>query len=105
VPIRALKLPKSVDATTAKNNLGELLDKAHFGEAPFLVTKRREPWAVILGIDAYEDLLDQLDTMAEQISPELQKSLEQSMEEYRRGDVGTLEDIRRILRRKGKGRA
>jgi prevent-host-death family protein len=105
MPAPSLKLPKSVDATTAKNNLGELLDKAHYGEFPFLVTKRREPWAVILGIDAYEDLLDQLDTMAEQISPELQKSLEQSMEEYRRGDVGTLEDIRRILRRKGKGRA
>jgi DNA anti-recombination protein RmuC len=63
------------------------------------------PWAVILGIDAYEDLLDQLDTMAEQIDPDFQRSLQQSMEENRRGDVGTMEDIRRILRRKEKGRA
>ena len=105
MPTRALKLPKSVDATTAKNNLGELLDKAHFGAVPFLVTKRREPWAIILGIDVYEDLLDQLNTMAEQIDPGFQKSLQQSMEEYRRGDVGTMEDIRRILRRREKERA
>jgi len=68
-------------------------------------TKRSATSAAILGIDAYEDLLDQLDTMAEQIDPEFQKSLPQSMEEYRRGDVGTMEDIRRILRRKDKGRA
>ncbi len=100
-----MKLPKSVDATTAKNNLGELLDKAHYGEAPFLVTKRNDPWAVILGINAYEDLLDQLETMAEQLDPEFQKSLRQSMEEYRRGDVGTVEDIRRILRRRGQALA
>jgi hypothetical protein len=58
-----------------------------------------------LGIDAYEDLLDQLDTMAEQIDPDFQRSLQQSMEEDRRGDVGTMEDTRRILRCKEKGRA
>jgi len=56
-------------------------------------------------MDVHQDLLDQLDTMAEQIDPEFQKSLRQSMEEYRRGDVGTMEDIRRILRRKYKRRA
>lgn len=105
MPTPSLKLPRSVDATTAKNNLGELLDKAHFGEAPLLVTKRNDPWAVILGIDAYEDLLDQLDTMAEQIDPDFQRSLQQSLEEDRRGDVGTMEDTRRILRCKEKGRA
>jgi len=48
------------------------------------------------------DLLDQQDTMAEQMDPDFQMSLQQSMEEYRGGDVGTMEDIRRILRRKGK---
>jgi len=68
-------------------------------------TKRSVTSAEILGIDASEDLLDQLDTMAEQIDPEFQKSLQQSMEEYRRGDVGTMEDIRRILRRREKERA
>lgn len=102
MPTRALKLPRSVDATTAKNNLGELLDKAHFAEVPLLITKRHEPWAVVMGIDTYEDLLDQLDTLAEQVDPEFQKSLRQSMEEYRRGDVGTVEDIQGILRRKDK---
>jgi len=56
-------------------------------------------------MDVHQDLLDQLDTMAEQIDPEFQKRLRQSMEEYRRGDVGTMEDIRRILRRKYTRRA
>jgi prevent-host-death family protein len=106
VPTPSLRLPNSVDATTAKNSLGELLDEAHFGDAPLLVTKRNDPWAVNLRIDTYGDLLDQLDTMAEQLNPEFQNGLQQSMEEYRRGDVGTLEDIRRTLkRRKGKERA
>jgi len=56
-------------------------------------------------MDVHQDLLDQLDTLAEQINPEFRKSLQQSMEEYRRGDFGTMEDIRGILRRKDKGRA
>jgi DNA anti-recombination protein RmuC len=56
-------------------------------------------------MDVHQDLLDQLDTMSEQIDPGFQKSLQQSMEEYRRGDVGTMEDIRRILRRREKERA
>ncbi len=43
-----------------------------------------------------KELLDQLDTMGEQIDPEFQKRLQHSMEEYRRGDVGTMEDIRRV---------
>jgi len=37
-----------------------------------------------------EDLLDQLDTMTEQIDPRFQKSLHQSMKECRRGNVGTV---------------
>ena len=56
-------------------------------------------------MDVHQDLLDQLDTMTEQIDADFQKSLQRSMEEYRRGNVGTMEDIRRILRRKSKERA
>lgn len=51
-------------------------------------------------MEDYEDLLDQLETMAEQLDPEFRKSLKQSMQEYRTGRVGTVEDIRKILRQK-----
>jgi len=56
-------------------------------------------------MDVHQDLLDQLDTMTEQIDPRIQKSLHQTMKECRRGIVGTMEDIRRILRRKYTRRA
>lgn len=64
-----------------------LNDKARFGHEPILVSKRKTPWAVILGVEDYEDLLNQLETMAEQLGPEFQKSLRQSMEEYRTGKM------------------
>ena len=46
----------------------------------------------------FEDLLDQLDTMTEQIDPRIQKGLHQTMKECRRGIVGTVGDIQEILR-------
>jgi len=56
-------------------------------------------------MDVHQDLLDQLDTMTEQIDPRFQESLHQSMKECRRGNVGTVGDIQEILRSKGKRRA
>lgn len=102
------RVPKVVSAKDAKYKLGEILDKARFGHELILVSKRKNPWAVILGVEDYQDLLDQLETMAEQLDPDFQQSLRQSMEEYRMGKVGTVEDIQKILRQKpakGKKRA
>ena len=94
------RVPKVVSAKEAKYKLGEILDKAHFGHEPILVSKQKTPWAVVLGVEDYQDLLDQLETMAEQLDPEFQKSLRESMEEYHTGRVGTVEDIHKILSQK-----
>lgn len=100
-----LPIPKFISAKEAKYRLGEFLDKARFGHEHLVISKRGTPWAVILGIEDYEDLFDQLETVLEQLDPEFQKSLQRSIEEYRKGRVGTLEDIRKILRQKrSKGR-
>ena len=57
---------------------------------------------IILGIEDYEDMIDILDTMAEQLDPKFQEDLKQSRKEYEKKEVGTIEDIRKILRRKEK---
>lgn len=60
---------------------------------------------IILGVENYEDIIDRIDTMAEQLDPKFQKELKQSRREHEKGEVGTIEDIRKILRRKEKSLA
>jgi len=40
--------------------------------------------------------------MADQLDPKFQENLKQSRKEYEKGEVRTIEDIRKILRRKEK---
>ena len=90
-------MPKSIKLKDAKNKFSELVNKAHYGGKQFLVTKHDVPCVVIIGVSEYEDLIDQLDTMAEQVDIKFQKSLERGMEEFRKGEYGTVEDISSLL--------
>ena len=90
-------MPKSIKLKDAKNKFSELVNKAHYGGQQFLVTKHDVPCVVIIGVSEYEDLIDQLDTMAEQVDIKFQKSLERGMEEFRKGEYGTVEDISSLL--------
>ena len=93
-----MPLPKEIPAKEARHKFGEVMDRARYGHTPYLVKKGGKPMIVILGVEDYEDLLDAIDTMTEQMNPKFQADLRKSQEEYKRGEVGTIDDIRKILR-------
>ena len=50
-------MPIRVRAADARNNFAEILGRAHFGRETFLIEKQGKPYAVVIGIDEYRDLL------------------------------------------------
>jgi len=91
------KTPKTVSAKKARNNLGEILDTVSYGHQPYLITKLEKPAAVMLAVEDYENLLDMVDTMAEELDSKFQKDLEKARLEFEQGKVGTAEEIKKIL--------
>ena len=91
------KIPKTVSAKKARNNLGEILDTVSYGHQPYLITKLEKPAVVMLAVEDYENLLDMLDTMTEELDSKFQKDLEKARLEFEQGKVGTAEDIKKIL--------
>jgi prevent-host-death family protein len=94
------KIPKQIKAAEARMRFGEVIDTARYAHTHYLVTKAGKPMVIILGVEDYENMIDMVDTIAEQLDPRFQEELKQSRKEYEKGEVGTIEDIRRILRRK-----
>ena len=99
------KITKKIKAAEARIKFGELIDTTRYAHTHYLVTKAGKPMAIILGVEDYEDIIDMVDTMAEQLDPKFQKGLKESRKEYEKGEVGTIEDIRKVLRRKEKSLA
>jgi prevent-host-death family protein len=88
-------MPKVINAFTARTHLGQLIKQASEGER-FILTKKGRPKVVILGVDDFEDLLE---VAAEQEDKELQRALRDSMRQYKRGGVSSLEALRAIYAR------
>ena len=97
----SFRMPKKIKAAEARIRFGEVIDTARYAHNQYLVTKAGKPMVVILGVDDYEDMIDMIDAMAEQLDPKFQEELKMSRKEYEEKKVGTIEDIHKILRRKG----
>ena len=50
-------MPTKIRAAYARNNFAEILGRAHFGGETFLIEKQGKPFAVVLGIDEYRELM------------------------------------------------
>lgn len=90
--IKRGKMPKTINAFTARTHLGRVIRLASDGER-FILTKNGKPKVVILGVEDFEDLLE---IAAEQADKELQKALHESARRYKRGEVSSLEALRAI---------
>ncbi len=53
-------MPTRIRAADARNNFAEILGRAHFGGETFLIEKQGKPFAVVLGIDEYRELVRSL---------------------------------------------
>lgn len=86
------KVPKLINAFTARTHLGQVIKRASEGER-FILTKKGRPKVAILGVDDLEDLLE---VAAEHEDKEFQRALRDSMRQYKRGKVSSLEALRAI---------
>jgi prevent-host-death family protein len=91
------KIPKAIAAKKVRYQLGEIINKVSYGHQPMVITRNGNPEVVLIGADDYEDMIDLMDTMSEELNPKFRKSLKKAREEYERGEVGTAEDIKKIL--------
>ena len=87
----------TIPAQKARTRLGSLLRQVKKRKARFVITKGGRPSAVLLGIEDFDDMLEELDA-------EFQKSLKIAFKEYRAGESIELRQYlkqRRAARRAG----
>lgn len=75
----------TIPAAIARTQLGSLLKQITHEKARFVITKGGKPTAVLLGIDDFDDIVEELD-------PAFQKSLKVAAREYEAGKAITLRD-------------
>jgi len=93
-------LTKTIDAHDARVHFGQLLDEVGKKDFTYFVKRRGKLAAVIL---SPEDYMEILEIGAELNDPEINEALIQSEKEFELGEVGTEEDIFKILRRQQDG--
>jgi len=86
-------MPITIPAAIARTQLGSLLKQIARGKARFVITKSGRPAAVLLGIQDFDDIVEELD-------PEFQKSLKAARREYQADKAVALKEY--MSRRLGK---
>jgi prevent-host-death family protein len=90
-------MPKIISATEASNNFGNLVDEAAQGKSYFVITRMGKAKAVVLGVDQYRDMLEELEIVEEQENPEIQKMLKAALEDVELGRTMSLEELDKEL--------
>ncbi len=80
-----IAMPVTIPAAIARTQLGSLLKQISHGKARFVITKGGKPTAVLLGVEDFDDIIEELD-------PTFQKSLKIAAKEYEAGKAITLRD-------------
>jgi antitoxin YefM len=91
------KIPKVIPAKEVRYQLSEIINKVSRRHQPMVITRNGNPEVVLIGAEDYEDMIDLMDTMAEELNPKFRKALQKARQEYERGEMGTAEDIKKIL--------
>ena len=78
-------MPVMIPAAIARTQLGSLLKQVTSRKARFVITKSGKPTAVLLGVEDFDDIIEELD-------PVFQKSLQVAAAEYKAGKAITLGD-------------
>jgi prevent-host-death family protein len=90
-------MPKVISATEASNNFGNLVDEAAQGKSYFVITRMGKAKAVVLGVDQYRDMLEELEIVEEQENPEVQKMLKEALDDVELGRTMSLEELDKEL--------
>ena len=86
-------MTKIISATKASNNFGTMVDEAARGRSLFVVTRMGKPRAVVVGIDQYIEILEELEIHQEQNDPEFQALMAKAREDIELGQTMTLDEF------------
>lgn len=86
-------MTKTISATKASNNFGRMIDEAARGRSLFVVTRMGKPRAIVVGVDQYLELLEELEITQEQRDPEFQALLDKAREDIELGQTMTLDEF------------
>ena len=86
-------VPKVISSTDASNNFGSMIDEAARGRSYFIVTRMGKARAVVLGLEQYRDLLEDLEIKGEQNDPEFQSALAEAKKDFELGRSLSLEEL------------
>lgn len=92
------KMTRNITAMQARQNFGDLLNRANLKGERFLVNRSGKPMAIIMSVTDYEDMEDLLDTLMEEADQDFLKALLTSRKEYEAGDVGSENDLWDVLK-------
>ena len=95
--VRKAKMPKTINAFTARTHLGRLIKLASEKGETFVLTKKGQPKVVLLGVKEYEDLLE---ILTEEQDKAFRRALEESAAQFKRGEVSSLAALRAIYKRR-----
>jgi prevent-host-death family protein len=85
--------PKVISATQASNNFGSVIDEAAQGKSYFVITRMGKAKAVVLGLDQYREILEELEINLEQEDVEIQEALKMGREDIELGRTVSLEEL------------
>lgn len=88
-------ITKTIDAHDARVHFGQLLDEVSKKDFTYFIKRRGKLVAVVL---SPEDYIEILEIGTELNDPRISKALIQSEKEFEPGEIGTEDDIFRILR-------
>ena len=90
-------LTKTIPIVELRRKLGEVIRDIVNEKQRVVIKKSDIPVAVILGYHDYEDLMDTLEIVVEQTSPEFQKQLNEGEKEYLQGKAKALKKLKAEL--------
>lgn len=85
--------PKVITSTDASNNFGSMIEEAAGGRSYFVVTRMGKARAVVLGLEQYRELLEDLEIKGEQNDPEVQTALSEAKKDFELGRTISLDEL------------
>lgn len=86
-------MPKVISATEAANKFGGLVEEAAQGRSLFVITRMGKAQAVVLGMDRYKEIIEELEIAEEEKNPELRAVLEEARKDVELGRVMSEEEF------------
>ena len=90
-------MPKIISATEASNNFGSVIDEAAQGKSYFVITRMGKAKAVVLGVEQYRELMEELEIIQEQDDEDFQGALSEARRDIELGRTVTLDELDKEL--------